>query len=99
MDSMYPAEENRLPLPSNDSSGTAETVDLTKPMEGDDCFLLSGNSNDTMDWSQTMGGDLGNPSILDPHLSMFLSKAGLPDGEDGPQQLEMPEPPLDNPKQ
>ena len=99
MDSMYPMEEDRLPLLSNDSSGTAETVDMTQPMEEDDSSLLSGNSDDTVDWSQTMGGDLGNPPILDPHLSKFLSEAGHSDGEDWPEQSETPEPPLDNPKE
>ena len=52
-----------------------------------------------MDWSQAVGGDLGNPPILDPHLSEFLSEAGLLDGEDGPEQSEMPKPPLDDPKE
>ena len=98
MDSMYPMEEDRLPLPSNDSSRTAEMVDLTQPMEGDDCFSLSGNSDDTVDWSQAVGGDLGDTPVLDPHLQKFLSRAGLPDGkEDGPGWLEMPKPPLDDP--
>ena len=46
-----------------------------------------------------MRGDLGNPPILDPHLSKFLSEAGPPDGKDGPEQLEVPEPPLDDPKE
>ena len=55
MDSMYPMEEDKLSLPSNDSSRTTETEDLTQPMEWDDCSLLSGNSDDTMDWSQAMG--------------------------------------------
>ena len=68
-------------------------------MEGDDCFLSSGNSNDTVDWSQAVWGDLGNPPILDPHLSEFLSDAGPPDGEDGPVWSEMPKPPLDDPKE
>ena len=70
-------EEDRLPLPSDDSSGTTETVYLTQPMEGDDRFSWSGNSDDTMDWSQAVGGDLGNQPFLDPHLSEFLSEAGV----------------------
>ena len=97
VDSMCPMEEDWLSLPSDDSSGTAETVDLTQPMEGDDSSLSS-YSEDMVDWSQTMGEDLGNPPILDPDLSKFLSRAGLPDNEDGPEQLEMPKPPLDDPK-
>ena len=90
-------EEDWLPLPSNDSSGTPETVDLTQPMEGDD-GSLSSNSNDMVDWSQAVGEDLGNPPILDPNLSKFLSGAGPPDGYDGPEWSEMPKPPLDDPK-
>ena len=74
-------------------------VDLTQPMEGDDCFSLSANSDDTIYWSQAVGGDLGDPPVLDPHLVKFLSGAGLPDGkEDGPDQSEMPNPPLEDPK-
>ena len=84
VDSMYPTEEDRLPLPSDDSSGTTETVDLTQPMERDD-ISLSGNSDDMVDCSQAMGEDLRNPPILDPDLSKFLSGAGLPDGDDGPE--------------
>ena len=94
---MCPIEEDQLPSPSNDSSGTAETVDLTQPMKGEDSSLSS-NSGDMVDWSQATGEDLWNRPILDPDLSKFLSGAGLPDGDDGPEQLEMPEPPLDDPK-
>ena len=59
-------------------------------MEGDDSSLLSSNSDDTVDWSQAMGSDLGNPPILDPHLSKFLSEAGPSDGEEGPEWSETP---------
>ena len=45
-----------------------------------------------------MREDLGNPLILKPHLSKFLSEARLPDGEDGPEWSEIPKPPLDDPK-
>ena len=43
------------------------------------------------------GEDLGNPPILNLDLSKFLSGAGLPDGDDGPEWSEMPKPPLDDP--
>ena len=59
IDRMCPTEEDRLPSLSDDFSGTAEMVDLTLPMEGDDCFSLSGNSDDTVDWSQAVGETLG----------------------------------------
>ena len=97
VDNMCPTEEDQLPSPSNDSSGTAETVDLTQPMEGDDSSL-SGNSDNMVDWSQAMGEDLGNLPILHSDLSKFLSGAGPPDGDDGPEWLETPKPPLDDPK-
>ena len=77
-------EKDQFPLPSDDSSETTPTVDLTQPMEGDDSSL-SGNSNDMVNWSHTVGKDLGNPSVLDPDLSKFLSGAGLADGDDGPE--------------
>ena len=59
----------------------------------------SSTCDDTVDWSPAMWVDFRNPPILDPHLSKFLSKAGLPDGEDVTEQYEMPEPPLDDPKE
>ena len=46
---MCSMEEDWFPLPSDDSSGTAETVDLTQPMEVDDSFL-SGNSDHMVEW-------------------------------------------------
>ena len=97
VDSMCPMEEDQPPSPSDDSSGTTETVDLTQPKEGDDSSL-SHNSDDMVDWSHATREDLGNPPILDPDLSKFLSGAGPPDSDDGPEWSEMPQPPLDDPK-
>ena len=57
------------PPPSSDSM---EMLDLTKPMEGNDCASLARSSDETVDWSQSAGGDLGNPPVLDPHVSEFL---------------------------
>ena len=53
-----------------------QTVDLTQPMEGNDCLPLSGNSDETVDWSQPAGGDLGDLPVLDPHVWEFLSGRG-----------------------
>ena len=63
-------EGDHSPSPSSDSNWTAEMLDLTQPMEGDDCASLSSNSDETVDWSQSAGGDLGEPSVLDPHPHM-----------------------------
>ena len=62
-DGSYLVEGHHSPSPSSDSNDTIETVDLTKPMAGDDC---SGNSDETVDWSQSAGGDFGRPASLRP---------------------------------
>ena len=41
-------------------------VDLTQPVEGDNIFSLSSNSDETVDWSQLVRGDLGRPTSLVP---------------------------------
>ena len=48
-------------------------LDLTQPMEEDDHTLLAKSSDEAVDWSQSAGGDLGNPPVLDPHMCEFLS--------------------------
>ena len=50
------------PLPSSDLDETTETVDLTQPVEGDNCFSLSGNLDEMVDWSQPARGYLGDPT-------------------------------------
>ena len=47
------------PPPSGNLDETVETVDLTHPMEGDDCFPLLGDLDEMVDWSQPARGDLG----------------------------------------
>ena len=47
-------------------------LDLTQLMEEDDHASLSGNSDETVDWSQSAGGDLGDPQVLDLHTCEFL---------------------------
>ena len=61
-------EGDHSPSLSSNLNETTEMVDLTKPMEGDDCFSLSSNSDETVDWSQSAGGNLGDPPVLDPHV-------------------------------
>ena len=41
-------------------------------MEDDDCASLARSSDETVDWCQSAGGDLGNLLVLDPHTSEFL---------------------------
>ena len=64
--------EDHPPSPPSNLNGTTETLDLTQPMEGDDHASLSSNSDETVDWSQSAGGDLGDPPVLDPHMCKFL---------------------------
>ena len=45
----------------------------TQPMEEDGNASLSGNSDETVDWSQSAGGGLGDPPVLDLHMHEFLS--------------------------
>ena len=40
------------PSPSSDSDETTEMVDLIQPVEGDNSFSLSSNSDEMVDWSQ-----------------------------------------------
>ena len=49
-----------------------EMLDLTQPMEGDGHALLAISSDETVDWSQSARGDLGDPTVLDPHMCEFL---------------------------
>ena len=57
------------PLSPSDST---EMLDLTQPMEGDDCASLARSSDETVDWSQSVGRDLGDLPVLDPHMCEFL---------------------------
>ena len=86
------------PSPSSDLNKTTQVLDLTQPMEEDDCASLSGNSDETVDWSQSAGGDLGDPPVLDPHMHEFLSgtEASSSTGDE-PNPSAMPKPPFDNP--
>ena len=79
------------PPPSSNSDETTETVDLTQPVEGDDCLPLSGNLDKTVDWSQPARGDLRDIPLLDPHVWEFLSGTGsLGSGGDEPNWSAMP---------
>ena len=71
------AGRRQLPPPSGNLDETAVTVDLTQPIEGDDCIPLSGNSDKTVDWSQPARGDLRDLPVLDPHVWEFLLGTGL----------------------
>ena len=69
-------------------------------MEGDDCASLSGNSDEIVDWSQSAGGDLGDPPVLDPHVQEFLSGTESSGSRgDEPNWSVMPEPPFDEPQE
>ena len=63
------ADEDHSLSPSSDST---KMLDLTQSMEKHNCALLSGNSDQTVDWSQSARGDLGNPPVLDLHMKEFL---------------------------
>ena len=75
-----PVDGDHSPSPSSDSNETTEVLDLTQPMEEDDHVSLSGSSDETVDWSQSARGDLGDPPVLDPHMCEFLSGTETPSG-------------------
>ena len=59
----WQVEGGDSPSPSSDLDKTTEMVDLTQPMEDDNCFSLSSNLDETVDWSQPARGDLGDPHV------------------------------------
>ena len=86
------------PPPSSNSDKTTERVHLTQPIEGDDCLPLFSDSDETVDWSQPTGGDIGDQPILDPHVWEFISGTGSPGGGgDEPNQSVMPKPSIHAP--
>ena len=58
-------EEDDFPSLSSGLDKTTETVDLTQPMEGDDCFTYL---EIRMIGPKPARGDLEDPSVLDPHI-------------------------------
>ena len=79
--------EDNSPSPSGGSDETSETVDLTQPVEGDDCFSLSNNSDETVDWFRPARGD---PPVLDLHVQEFVSGTESPGSRgDEPDQSVM----------
>ena len=90
-----------LPHPlSGNSDKTAETVDLTQPVEGNDCLPLCDNSNETVDWSHLPQETSRDPPVLDPHVCEFLSGTGSPgSGGDEPDQSSMPKPSFHDPQE
>ena len=91
------AHKDHSPSPSSYST---EMLDLTKPTEEDNCASLARSSDETVDWSQSPGGDLGNPPVLDPHVCDFLlgTEASGNRGEE-PDQSTMSEPSFNNPQE
>ena len=88
------------PSPSSDSNETTEMLYLNQPMEEDDCASLSSNSDETIDWSQSARGDLGDPPVLDPHVHEFLLETEASGSRgDEPNQSTMPKPHFDNPQE
>ena len=64
------ADEDCSPSPPSDFT---ETLDLTQCMEDNDHASLATSWNETVDWSQTARGDLGDLPVLDPQMCEFLS--------------------------
>ena len=92
-------DRDHSPSPYSDSNKTTEMLDLTQPMEEDDHASLSGNSNITVDWSLSAGGDLGDPPALDAHVCEFLSGTEVASSRrDKPEWSVMPKPPLIAPR-
>ena len=88
------------PSPSSNLNETTEMLDLTQPMEEDDHASLSGNSVETVDWSQSARGDLGDPPGQDLHVCEFLLGTEAPSSRrEEPNQSAMPELPYDNPQE
>ena len=52
-------------------------LDLTQLMEEDEHASFSDNLDETVDCSQSAGGDL---PVLDPHICEFLSRMGASRG-------------------
>ena len=64
------ADEDCSPSPPSDST---KALDLTQPMEDDNCASLARSLDETVDWSQSAGGDVRDLPVLDPHVHEFPS--------------------------
>ena len=65
-------DRDHSPSPSSISNETTEMLDLTQPMKQDNHASFSGNSDETVDWFQSAGGDLGDQPVLEPNVHEFL---------------------------
>ena len=63
---------SRQRSPPSPSSASTETLDLTQYMEVNNHASFARSSDETVDWSQSAGGDLGNLLVLDPDMCEFL---------------------------